>query len=58
MKLFAHIDRKEIDIFQKRETKNSNFLNVWAANAISFFKQSYFKPLLFIKLFKVFDRGQ
>ena len=46
MKYFAHIDRKEIDTFLKRETKNASFLNVWAANAISFFNNHISKALI------------
>ena len=46
MKYFAHIDRKEIDTFLKRKTKNSSFLDVWDANAISFFNNHISKALI------------
>ena len=53
MKYFAPIDRKEIDTFLKRETKNSSFSNVWAANAISFFNNHISKVLIHLT-FKCF----
>ena len=46
MKYFAHIDRKEIDTFLKREQRTQVFLNVWAANAISFFNNHISKALI------------